>query len=145
MKNGDGRVIGLHLRTMSGRKFSVTGSRLGIFLPNGIEAGGRLYLPEGMSDTAALLSLGLQAGGRPSCNAGNEYVIDLARRHSTREAIVVADRDGPGLRGATALADSLKCIVPVVKVLVPPKPFKDVRAWIAGAEGRKEVSHVRPS
>jgi len=145
MKNADGQVIGLHLRTLSGRKISIKGSRLGLFVPNGLKAGGRLYLPEGMSDTAALLSLRLPAVGRPSCNTGNEHVIDLARQHGTKEAVVVADRDGPGQQGAKALADALKYVVPVVKIFTPPEPHKDVRAWIAGTEERKEVSHVRPS
>jgi len=141
MKNGAGRIIGIHLRKRSGRKLCIPGSRLGLFIPNGLKKSGRIFLPEGVTDSAALLSVGYAAVGRPSCNSGVDHVVEFLGRQGTREAIIVADRDWPGQRGAEALSDTLVDLVPAVKVITPPQPFKDVREWISSCETTKGGSN----
>jgi hypothetical protein len=123
------RIIGLRLRLGSGRKLSVKGGREGLFTPSGLEAGGRLLIAEGPTDVAVLLGLGFQAVGRPSCTGGVKHLTELVKRFRPEEAVIGADRDQPGQRGADRLAATLAAHVPMVKVITPPAPFKDMRIW----------------
>ena len=129
MREAQGQVVGIRLRLASGRKLSVKGGKEGLFVPEGLDLGGRLLVCEGPTDCAALLDLGFPAVGRPSCAGGARHVVALVRRLSVPEVVVVADGDAPGQRGADSLAAALVAYCPAVRVMTPPAGSKDVRAW----------------
>ncbi len=129
MRDARGRALGVRLRLPSGRKLSIKGSKEGLFLPDDLHAGGRLLIAEGPTDTAALLDLGFDAVGRPSCTGGTKHIVALAKRLKPVEIAIVADGDGPGQRGADRLAVALLAYVPIVRVVIPPPGVKDARDW----------------
>jgi DNA primase len=129
MQNAAGQTVGIRLRLPTGRKLAVKGSRQGLFLPEGIEPGGRLFVAEGPTDAAALLDLAFRAVGRPSCSGGVWHVVGLVKRLGPEEVVIVADGDPPGQSGANRLASSLAAYVPAVRVITPPPGVKDARAW----------------
>jgi hypothetical protein len=122
-------VVGIRLRTDSGFKFAVAGSKQGLFSPADLRVHDHLLVAEGPTDTAALLDLGSSAIGRPSCTGGTGLLVALVGRFRPASAVVVADADEPGLRGAAALAGVLAAYVPDVRVIRPPDRVKDARAW----------------
>lgn len=124
MRDGFGNTVGVRLRADSGKKWAIKGSRQGIFLPD--EEPQRLGLIcEGATDAAAGLTLGFFTVGRPSCNGGELHIQDAFKRLKVREAVVVADNDSVGLRGAEAISKALK--IPTC-VWVPP--CKDLREYL---------------
>jgi len=129
MRNAVGRIIGIRLRLADGRKLSVRDGREGLFLPEGIDPGGRLLIAEGPTDCAALLDLGFPAVGRPSCTGGVRHLIELVKRLQPDEIIIVGDADAPGRRGAAKLAATLTAYCPAVRVIAPPDRVKDARQW----------------
>lgn len=141
MRDANGTVVGLRLRSENGRKFSVSGGHHGLHVPTGLGNPEQLLLAEGPTDCAAMLDLGFAAVGRPSCTGATEITIELARKLRPKLAVIMADNDPPktggrrpGIDGAVQLATSLALHVQAVKVIVPPVPIKDARAWkIAGA------------
>jgi hypothetical protein len=132
MRDAANHIIGIHLRQWSGRKFAVPGSRNGLFLPRAISpSGSRLLIAEGCSDTAALLTLGFnEAVGRPSCSSGTNLLLGLVCQYRPQQAILVADNDQPGRRGADELASALRAYVPLICIISPPPDLKDVRSWL---------------
>jgi hypothetical protein len=139
--------IGVRLRADDGRKWAMSGSRNGLFGLNGpVEVRDALYLPEGMTDTAALVGLGLWAVGRPSCTGGRDLVRAFVRcvPRST-SIVVVSDADLPGRRGAAVLCDELTTDGRRVRMIAPPPGFKDVREWIASGATRDAVEFVARS
>jgi len=134
MRDTTGAVIGIRLRRLDGSKYAVRGSRDGLFIPKSMTHPSRLLICEGPTDTAAILSIGLSAIGRPSCTGGSALVLEFARKHTCTEIVVVADCDEPGLHGADALASQLCLYLPSVRIIQPPQGIKDARAWVnAGA------------
>ncbi len=66
-RRSDGNIIGVQLRYVDGQKRMVSGSHRGLILPGHWWTwSGTVFIPEGPSDVAALLSAGVQAIGRPS-------------------------------------------------------------------------------
>ena len=139
MRDDAGRVIGVRLRCPeSGRKWAVRGSRAGLIysadlLDRDVR---RLWVVEGPSDTAAMLSIGLDAVGVPSAGCGGDLLSDLCRRLVVDGCVIVADADGPGRAGAERLADAVLPVVPSVRVMAPGDGAKDPRAWIVGGADR---------
>ena len=138
MFDGDGTMIGIRLRNETGDKWAVTGSRQGIFLPSKMVTNGNApkiaFLPEGPTDTAALLTLGFFAIGRPTCNSGNEMIAQALKRLKIFKVVVVSDNDGikvtgqrPGIEGAMKLKKELKLSS---IIWMPPAPIKDVREYL---------------
>lgn len=121
MFDGWREPVGIRLRTVEGRKFAVTGSHQGIFLSD-MPPQKELLIAEGPTDTAAALSLGLFAIGKPSCLGCEQYVNEFIRRSRVQRVIIVADADDPGQRGADKLQASLK-----LPSIVWTPPAKDVR------------------
>ena len=127
MRDGRENVVGIRLRFKDGSKKAVTGSKNGLFIPlmpNTIQ-NKRLWLFEGPTDTAAALTLGLTAIGRPSCNAGMFDIVLFCNRRKPREVVIVADSDTPGLEGAAALSRHLP-----VKNCTITVPGKDMRGFL---------------
>jgi hypothetical protein len=141
MSDGSGRVVGIRLRTAWGHKFAVAGSREGLFVPAGLDPAAPLWVAEGESDTAALLTLDLPAVGRPGCSGGTAPLVELVRRRRPAEVVVVSDRDDHerGQVGARELAVRLALACPAVRILLPPPGVKDARAWIIAGETRTDV------
>jgi hypothetical protein len=134
MRDGDNKIIGIHLRADDGSKKAVTGSRNGLFIPQ-IKPEKVAYLPEGASNTAALLTMGFYAIGRPSCNSGGEMLKVALKRLGVTRIVIVADNDclktapdgrtfRPGQDGAKKLKKELGLMS---VIFTPPNPLKDVR------------------
>lgn len=139
MRDGEGNIIGIHLRSPMGRKWAVPGSKNGLFIPHGVYQGSteRLYIVEGPTDCAALLDLGLNAIGRAACMGQESMVNQFLRRR--REVVIIADNDeshqrpdgswfNPGMDGARRLADAIlpRCLR---LCIIQPVGCKDVREW----------------
>lgn len=130
------RLVGIRMRGKDGRKWAIKGSKQGLFIPRGLEQNKVLFVCEGPTDTAAMLDLGFNAIGRPSCMGATELIIEMA---AGRAAVgIMADRDGPGMDGASRLSHALRKVVNRVFVVSPPEGYKDVRGWYRGGELRKE-------
>ena len=127
MRNPQGEITGLRYRQLTtGRKWSEKGSRDGLFMPREPERTEHLVITEGPTDTAAALSLGLNAVGRSSCLSGVPLVRDLVHARQIRRVTIVADHDRPGMDGAHRLAAALPVLS---RILVPPEGIKDMRDW----------------
>jgi hypothetical protein len=142
MTDYDENVLGIRLRRPDGRKLSVRGGKEGLFRVNGLSRGGRLLIAEGPTDTAALLSLGFDAVGRPSCTGGVKLLVDLVRRLTAAEVVIVADGDAPGQRGAENLTAVLLAYCPAVRIVTPPPGIKDARAWKRAGATAADVQAV---
>lgn len=127
MRNGDGKVVGIRLRSDSGEKWAVKGSKQGLFEPYGqnLQAfmADHLFIVEGPTDTAAALSIGLNAVGRPSCSGGLEDLRVLCRRLKIRKAVIISDNDEVGRRGAAMLTDAL--VIPRATIILPAKDMRE--------------------
>lgn len=139
MRDGAGRVVGIRLRAEDGRKWAVRGSREGLFYRPDL-AGSELFICEGPTDTAAGLSLGLPAVGRPSCAGAVEQTVALCRRLRVRQVTVIADNDPPHRRpdgavwypGREGTGRLVRALGLPWRLVLPPA--KDLRAWVkAGA------------
>jgi hypothetical protein len=136
MVNDQGQIVNLQRRFQDEDlgKRGMRGGRLGLFLPAGWRGRrGPIYCVEGASDTAALWDLGLLAIGRPANTSGDWYLGRLLQADE-RELIVVGEND---LKGDGAwpgdprpfAAKLARRLGRPIKVIVPPAPFKDARAW----------------
>lgn len=125
MKNGRAQIIGIRLRNDEGRKWAIKGSRSGLFIPEEMTQEDIVFIPEGPTDVAAALTLGLHAIGRPSCVGFEETVRQYIQTFKFRRAVIVSDNDEPGLRGAARLQRQL----PVLSCLWIP-PTKDIREFL---------------
>lgn len=128
MRDSKGRVIGIRLRYPSGSKSSVKTSRNGLFFSPSFDPKQRVFVTEGPTDTAALLGLGLQAVGRPSCNSGGAALSQLLGYGA--KVVVVADCDKPGRDGANKIAATLKRTCRTIKVIEPLRG-SDACDWVA--------------
>jgi len=142
IRNG-GRIVGIRLRRGDGTKISVRGGKEGLFLPAEVYCGtDRLLVLEGPTDTAATLSLGFDAVGRPSCSGGVALLVDLVKSLKPGQVVIVADGDGPGRRGAEGLASRLVPLVRDLRVIEPPEGVKDMRAWVQAGASSADVIQV---
>jgi len=124
MRDGFGRMVGIRLRHQNGQKWAVKGSKQGIFLPQ-CPTQDLALICEGPTDTAAALTLGFFAIGRPSCSGGHlDIEIAIRRLRISRVALIV-DNDDAGINGAKRLQEDLK--VPSVVVIMP---CKDIRRFL---------------
>lgn len=140
MTDGRENIIGIRLRLLNGKKFSVPGSKNGLFWPVGVKADSPelFFIGEGPTDTGALLDLGFSPVGRASCGTGYKYIKQMIERYG-RQVVVFADKDEakftpngkkffPGYDGGLKLARSIKPFVSSVRLIKPPEK-KDIRAW----------------
>src|SRR5262249_30645593 len=119
-RDGKGTVIGILTRDMVGKKLRLKGSKSGLSFASSWRNGtGPIFLVEGPSDVAALLTIRLSVVGRPSNMGGAKLLTDLLFDVPlSREIIVIGERDEkpngqwPGkegaIRTATRLADTLE-------------------------------------
>lgn len=137
MRDGAGKVVGIRLRSTAGDKWAVKGSKAGLFLPQTLPVASLIYVVEGPTDTAAALTIGLYAIGRPSCLGCESDVIQTVRRLGCRQVVVVADADDPGQRGA----EKLQAALPVASLIYTP-PAKDIRAAVVAGMTADDVTRA---
>lgn len=123
MVNEHREVIGIKCRNLTGKKWCMKGSQLGLYVPLSYKEDIPVYVMEGESDTAAALSAGLNAIGVPSANACIQMLKQFLKG---QQAYYVADNDshGVGLKGAL---DRLTLIGNGNVIL--NKRYKDFREW----------------
>ena len=80
----------------------MTGSRQGLFFSR-IPPYERIFVCEGPTDTAALMSFDVAVVGRPSCLGCEDMIQELIERNHVKEVVLVPDHDKPGLDGAERL------------------------------------------
>lgn len=139
MKSVKERVIGIRLRNLEGRKWAVRGSRNGLFIPELFDPMGDVYICEGPTDTAAALSIGLEAIGRSSCKGEVAEIVALFTKLK-RKAVIVSDCDGPGVLGALELAERLSRVTETR--LIQPIRGKDIREWIVNGATKDVIESV---
>ena len=169
-RDANGKVIGINRRLVDGQKRREAGGQSGLtFDPDGWLQSSvdsvHVYLVEGGSDTAAMLSMGLSAVGRPSNLGGVELLAKLLKPLSSERIIVViAENDRkphdslslpqqkghkpdcvgcskcwPGWFGATRTAERLAVILGrQIAWAMPPDALKDVREWFRHFETRTD-------
>ena len=132
MVDSGGRCIGIRMRGHDGNKWSFRGGRGGLFVPDGISTTiDRLFICEGPSDVAALLSIGLPAIGRPSCSGAMPATVNFVRRIGCHDVAIVADHDEAGQNGAKRLARLLVTVANTVRIITPGNPGDDARKFVA--------------
>jgi len=124
MFDGDEEFAGMRLRSIEGDKWALRGSRQGLFLPD-MKACDEALVVEGPTDTAAGVSLGFHTIGRPSCTGGVREIRAFCRKRGIRRLSILADNDGPGIRGARTLAKQVRMQTRIVVL-----PAKDLREWL---------------
>lgn len=124
------RLIGIRMRGTDGRKWAIKGSKQGLFMPTEIGPQG-IIICEGPTDTAAMLDLGFNAIGRPSCMGATELILEVVEG---RCVAIMADRDGPGMDGAERLQAAIKRKTKESLIISPPPGYKDARSWYRGGE-----------
>lgn len=144
MTTAGGAVCGIRLRTVRGYKLAVTGGKSGLFQPYATTQT-TAYICEGPTTTAALLSLGLFAIGRASCNEGAAMLALLLPKIGVSRAVIVGDNDNdkfrpdgsmfnPGIDGAKRLSGQL----PVPNCIWLP-PCKDARDYVRHGGTRQGI------
>lgn len=134
----DGTVIGI-LRRDSKDKKAMAGGQRGLCIPaNFDKSTGPILVPEGPSDVAACLSMGLYAIGRPAAIGGVQHLLGLLKPVSVdRPIIVVGEMDAkssgiwPGRDAAEKVAKELAAgLGREVWWALPPDQAKDTRIWL---------------
>jgi hypothetical protein len=149
MSNAAGTWTGVRLRNMDGKKWAVRGSRSGLFLPARWSFVGPLVIVEGPTDAAAVIDLGFDVIGRPSCNDGDDLIASILKGFK-RDVVILANLDEPKARpdggvfypgqdGAESLADLIVWRCPTLKVITPPAGIKDARKWLGEGGTRADV------
>jgi hypothetical protein len=147
-RDGQERVVGIMRRYEDPNlpKKAISGGRRGLIVANcWRDLAGPIIVTEGASDTAAVLSEGRCAIGRPQAASLHvvNYLVELLEDEE-RDIIVAADEDpsGTGRAGAEDLARSLTSALGRVIRVLPPLPagFKDLRQLLTSAAnaGRAE-------
>lgn len=162
-RDAAGGITGIIRRFSDGRKRMMSGGNRGLtYVANWRDYEGPVMLPEGASCTAALVSLGLCAIGRPSNIGGTGLLSELLRTVPDDKAILVVgendrkvdhelsqsvrNRHGvccegcslcwPGLHGAEATARKLMELLDRdVAWAFPPDDMKDCRDWLRRRQG----------
>lgn len=138
-RDANRKFIGINARYVNGSKKRLLGSNAGLTYADDWDAGtGPILLCEGGSDTAALMSIELNAVGRPSNTGGVALLTDLlCDLPSDREIIVLGERDEkpdgrwPGREGAIGTATQLsERLDRTVTWALPPDEGKDARGWL---------------
>ena len=147
-RNGGGEITGLAVRysepwtDSEGKvrsKGSEFGTKLGLFFDPGSwsRGNGPVFVPEGASDVAALMTMDLASVGRPSNTGGVDQLVELLRGFDVeRPVVIVGERDQkpdglfPGRDGARNTARELAGrLGRKVGWAFPPDDAKDSRGW----------------
>jgi len=140
MRDAVGNMIGIRLRNYEGKKWAVSGSRSGLLYNVCHHGDATAYICEGPTDTAAAITLGLFAIGKPSCNACNDMVLDLLRRLKPKRTVIVSDVDsvsvdGIGFKEAKKLQSKIKHSA----IWIPQA--KDIREFVNNGGTRQMIEN----
>lgn len=135
MRVGDNTMVGIRIRHLDGKKWAERGSRQGLFLPQ-MDATPTALVCEGPTDTAAAITMGYFAIGRPSCMGGTGDLRAAIHRLGIKRLIICADVDSdhrrengdhynPGIDGAVALSETVG-----VTNCIATLPAKDMREFV---------------
>ena len=126
MWDHDLRAVGIRGRWPDGNKTAIKGSSQGVFTTHAtLEQQGDIYIAEGPTDAAALISFGCKRViGRSNCKGNIDQIQKIAKGHAVH---IIADRDEVGMQGALQLMESLDSIATRATVHIPPE--KDLREW----------------
>ena len=133
----DMRICGMSTRRIDGRKAAIKGSRQGVYAVCRPRTG-TVLLCEGATDTAAMLSLGYWAVGRPSCRGGEDILAEWCQG---LDAVIVSDSDSAGRSGAEILGQRLRRDARSVRI-IEPVACKDAREWVNTTATRTLVDDV---
>ena len=144
MRDGGGTIIGWRLRPAKDahQKHAVEGSKTGLFIPQGVSAASAELICEGESNTAAALTLGFGAIGRPSATGGIEELLAFLRACPVACPCIAADNDAVGTDGAETLGDSFRAAGIPSRLLVPPEPHGDLRDWLRAGLTREALAEA---
>lgn len=127
------RVIGITRRFLDGSKRCMRGHRAGLYLPHDLPADmsrSTMLIVEGGSDAAVGLDLGYWSVGRFSCQHGGVLLRRLLMHRCPALIVVCADRGNVHERqGGEALARDLLPFAQELRLIAPPAPHRDLRAW----------------
>lgn len=138
MYAADGSVCGIRTRSADGKKRAVTGSKLGVIRRSAPDDGLLLFC-EGESDTAAAITLGQDAIGVPGAGQCVAVAAIYARN---RDVVIVADNDEAGETGAAKLLAAVTGSARSLRWLRPPRPHKDLRAWLVAGATRVDLEEA---
>lgn len=150
----EGMIVGLATRSIDGQKWMMTDSRHGLVFPADLprHRDEPILLVEGMSDTAAAMTIGISAVGRPNNQTGGKMLAKLLANWRGR-IVVMGEYDWrepkpipgrqphpvdcqgcmqcfPGKYGAMVIAKELrKTLKPPVSIRMPPGGSKDLRTF----------------
>ncbi len=140
-RSADGIITGLMRRFSDGKKMMMKGHSRGLYFCDGWDGyNGPVLIPEGMSDTAAAITLGLSAIGRPAAIVPRDVfqwlVGKLKDLPIDRSIVVVAEGDEAGRNGAIDTAKKLTAALGrTVQCALPGGECKDTRAWLVAHPG----------
>lgn len=140
MHGASGAVCGIRVRMLNGNRWVITGGKNGIFRRLKPDTG-RLLVTEGESDCAAALTLGEDAIGVPGAEQDAACEIAAIYGHG-RDVVVIADNDERGAAGAQKLLENLIGKAKSVKLVRPPAPHKDLRAWLLAGCTREDLAEA---
>lgn len=140
-------IVGINRRFADGSKKVMPGHRAGLYVPADLpddmsRIEGLLLVCEGATDAVAALDLGLWSVGRFSCTHGAKLLVKLVERVKPARLVLVGDTDEPGRRGVESLASVLLPYVRELRVVYPPPPHKDLRAWKRAGATLPDVIHL---
>lgn len=143
MRNAIGEIVGLRYRPRKDphSKYAATGSRLGLFVPEGVTAGAVEVVAEGETDCAAALTVGLGAIGLPGAGQCLGELAALMGQSPVACPCIVGDQNDAGRASAERTAEALLAAGIPCRVLIPPDPHADLRAWATG--GKLTEAHLR--
>lgn len=130
--NGCNEICGILRRFPNGQKLVVKGGKRGLTLPTGWrESRAKLLVCEGQSDTAAAISVGYRAIGRPGKAAGLRDLVQVLRDVG-EEIIIVVDNDSdqPDGQESRFLANLANGLKKTIGRYQPPRAFKDLRDYL---------------
>ena len=130
-------MLGIRFRTIGGNKFAARGGKDGLFIPSTFTRSKAVVVCEGPTDTAAMLDLGFNAVGRPSCTGGSRLVEELVEG---LPVAIFADADGPGKIGAETLARRIMKSNPKTTPVVFWSPEnKDAREMVTCGATKEDI------
>lgn len=148
MSDSHGSPIGIRTRFPNGDKRSIPGSQSGLFFPIGLDVQMPLWICEGPTDTAALLTLGFDAVGRPNNIGGLDLLCELIKRWECQAVYIVPDRDREDTAGAEAtrrgthlLQEACRWHGKRSKVIRPPHA-KDIRDWMRNGGTAQSLRYI---
>lgn len=144
-RNADGSVVGINTRLPDGRKLVGKGQHRGLIIPTGFaELPDPVLIPEGPTDTAACVTMGLAAVGRPMAKGGLDQLAELLRDRP--DVIIVGENDPkadgtwPGRDGTESMAGKLaETWRRPVAWVIPTEGIKDVREHLCQHNGTDPI------